>query len=151
MGMGVNKQGGGKGRKFQPMQEINITPMVDVMLVLLIIFMVTAPLMTAGVPVNLPKTSAQNLSHQKPPIVVTVTKDKEVFLKEKSVSMYHLPARLKEATKGNKEAKIAIKGDKELSYGVMMEIMGKINQAGYTKVSLISNYQEPAALTANSG
>ena len=120
------------------MSEINVTPFVDVMLVLLIIFMVTAPLLTVGIPVDLPKVQADALTDQKDPLEVTVKLDGKVFLGESEVKVENIIPRLKAITDQNTETRIYIRGDKVIAYGRIMEIMSIINSAGYTKVALVT-------------
>ena len=120
------------------MSEINVTPFVDVMLVLLIVFMVTAPLLTVGIPVDLPKVKASALTDQKDPIEITVKLDGSVYLGESIVEVENLIPRLKAITNQNTEARIYVRGDRVVAYGRVMEIMSIINSAGYIKVALIA-------------
>ena len=121
----------------EPISEINVTPFVDVMLVLLIIFMVTAPLLTVGIPVDLPKVKASALTDQKDPLEITVTMG-ELYLGESEVEIENLIPRLNAITELNKEARIYVRGDRVVAYGKIMEIMSLINTAGYTKVALVT-------------
>lgn len=118
--------------------DINVTPLVDVMLVLLLIFMLTAPMLTVGVPVDLPKTHAAKLNDQIEPLVVTVNASGQVFLQETEIPMETLVPRLMAITQNNPEAKIYVRGDKNLAYGRVMETMGEISAAGFSKVSLLA-------------
>ncbi len=120
------------------MSEINVTPFVDVMLVLLIVFMVTAPLLTVGIPVDLPKVKATALTDQKDPIEITVNLDGNVYIGEAKVDVDSLIPRLNAITEQNSEARIYIRGDRVVAYGRIMEIMSIINSAGYVKVALIT-------------
>ena len=120
------------------MSEINVTPFVDVMLVLLIVFMVTAPLLTVGVPVDLPKVQANALTDHKNPIEITVKLDGSVYLGESIVEVENLIPRLNAITDQNTEARIYVRGDRVVAYGRVMEIMSKINSAGYVKVALVA-------------
>tara|TARA_B100000965_G_C19342160_1_gene647919 strand:+ start:149 stop:526 length:378 start_codon:yes stop_codon:yes gene_type:complete len=120
------------------MSEINVTPFVDVMLVLLIVFMVTAPLLTVGIPVDLPKVKANALTDQKDPIEITVKLDGTVFLGESDVEIENLVPRLNAITDQNTEARIYVRGDRVVAYGRIMEIMSIINSAGYVKVALVA-------------
>tara|TARA_B100001029_G_C14974627_1_gene402303 strand:- start:559 stop:936 length:378 start_codon:yes stop_codon:yes gene_type:complete len=120
------------------MSEINVTPFVDVMLVLLIVFMVTAPLLTVGIPVDLPKVKASALTDQKDPIEITVKLDGTVYLGESTVEVENLIARLNAITDQNTEARIYVRGDRVVAYGRVMEIMSIINSAGYIKVALVA-------------
>mgnify|MGYP005636016793 CR=1 FL=1 len=120
------------------MSEINVTPLVDVMLVLLIIFMVTAPLMTVGVPVDLPKTDAARLTDQVEPLTVSIDKKGKIFIQETETALEDLSARLTTVTQNNLETKIFIRGDETLEYGHIMEVMGAISAAGFAKVALLA-------------
>ena len=120
------------------MSEINVTPFVDVMLVLLIVFMVTAPLLTVGIPVDLPKVRATALTDKKDPIEITVNLQGEVFIGESIVEVENLVPRINAITEQNTEARIYIRGDRVVAYGRVMEIMSIINSAGYVKVALIT-------------
>ena len=122
----------------EPMSEINVTPFVDVMLVLLIIFMVTAPLLTVGIPVDLPKVKASALTDQKDPLEITVKIGGEVYLGESRVEVENLIPRLNAITELNKEARIYVRGDRVVAYGRIMEIMSLVNSAGYIKVALVT-------------
>ena len=119
------------------MSEINVTPFVDVMLVLLIVFMVTAPLLTVGVPVDLPKVKGSALTDQKDPLEITVTLG-EIYLGESQVEIENLIPRLNAITELNKEARIYVRGDRLVAYGRIMEIMSLVNSAGYIKVALLT-------------
>ena len=120
------------------MSEINVTPFVDVMLVLLIVFMVTAPLLTVGIPVDLPKVKANALTDQKDPIEITIKLDGSVYLGETIVEVENLIPRLNAITDQNIEARIYVRGDRIVAYGRVMEIMSIINSAGYIKVALVA-------------
>ena len=120
------------------MSEINVTPFVDVMLVLLIVFMVTAPLLTVGIPVDLPKVKAYALTDQKDPIEITVKLDGLIYLGESEVEIENLIPRLNAITDQNTEARIYVRGDRVVAYGRVMEIMSIINSAGYIKVALVA-------------
>lgn len=141
MGMSAGSSGGGprRGRRrHAAMSEINMTPMVDVMLVLLIIFMVAAPMLTAGVPVDLPESNAKALASREEPLTISVSKSGDVFLQETRVDLATLPERLKAIGGERKETPIFIRGDRGIAYGQMMEIMGLVNAAGFRKVSLVT-------------
>jgi biopolymer transport protein TolR len=120
------------------MSEINVTPFVDVMLVLLIVFMVTAPLLTVGIPVDLPKVKASALTDQKDPLEITVKIGGEIYLGESEVDVENIIQRLNEITELNKEARIYVRGDRVVAYGRIMEIMSLVNSAGYIKVALVT-------------
>lgn len=121
------------------MSEINVTPLVDVMLVLLIIFMVTAPLLTVSVPVDLPQTQGQNVPSDKEPLVVTLTAKGDIYLQETRVSLEALVPRL-QAMKGvNPDMRIFVRGDKSIAYGRIMEVMGSLSAAGFKHVALVAD------------
>jgi biopolymer transport protein TolR len=129
----------GPGRhRYRPMAEINVTPMVDVMLVLLIVFMVAAPLMTVGVPVDLPQSNAPAINEPKEPLVVTVNAEGDIFIQETKIDADALVPKLQAITNNNPEAVIYVRGDKAINYGRVMEVMGLIASAGFTKVSLVA-------------
>ncbi len=133
-------------RRTRPMSEINVTPFVDVMLVLLIVFMVTAPLLAVGVPVDLPRTQAGNISDPEEPLVVSVTADGLVYVQERAVSLEdELIPLLIAVTEANAEARIFLRGDQAINYGRIVEVMGAINSAGFTRVSLVAELPNPAA------
>ena len=125
-------------KRYTQMSEINVTPFVDVMLVLLIVFMVTAPLLTVGIPVDLPKVKANALTDQKDPLEITVKLDGSVYLGESLVEVENLIPRLNAITDQNVEARIYVRGDRVVAYGRVMEIMSLINTAGYVKVALVA-------------
>ena len=131
-----------KKQRYTQMSEINVTPFVDVMLVLLIVFMVTAPLLTVGIKVDLPKVKATALTDIKDPIEITVKLDGEVYIGESKVEIKNLIPRLNAITEQNTEARIYIRGDRVVAYGRVMEIMSIINSAGYIKVALITQNLE---------
>jgi len=128
----------GRGARRKPMSEINVTPMVDVMLVLLIIFMVTAPLLTVGVQVDLPQTRAAVIPGKDEPISVSVNREGKIFIQDTEVELAALGARLAAIVGNNPEARIFVRGDKGINYGRVMETMGAINAAGFSKVALVS-------------
>jgi biopolymer transport protein TolR len=128
----------GRAGAYRPMSEINVTPLVDVMLVLLIVFMVAAPLLTVGVPVDLPQTNAPAINEQKEPLVISLNGEGKLFLQNTEVEDGQLVPRLKAVTSNNPNASIYVRGDKAISYGRVMEVMGMVGAAGFTKVSLIA-------------
>ncbi len=130
-------RGGRRGRR-APMAEINVTPMVDVMLVLLIIFMVAAPLLTVGVQVDLPKTGAQAVQGNDEPISVSVDAQGRIFIQETAVDAADLVPRLSAIAKGAADRRIFVRGDQAINYGRVMEVMGMINAAGFSRVALIT-------------
>ena len=125
-------------RAHRPMSEINVTPMVDVMLVLLIIFMVTAPLLTVGVQVNLPKTKASVIPGQDEPLTITVDGEGRIYLQETELDLEALAPRLIAITSNNPDVRIFLRFDKTIRYGRVMEVMGTVNGAGFTKIALIT-------------
>lgn len=142
MAMGsIDKKSSRNGRRRRHgagFSEINVTPMVDVMLVLLIVFMVAAPMLTVGVPVDLPRTKAARMNDQIEPIVVSVDASGNTFLQETAIETGRLVAQLMAITSNNPDARIYVRGDQKLAYGRVMEVMGEIAAAGFSKVSLIA-------------
>ena len=132
--------GGRAGRRarYRPLAEINVTPLVDVMLVLLIIFMVTAPLMTSGVPVDLPKANAQPINNDSEPLTVSLNAVGKIFLQDQEVAIDELVIKLQAIAKNNPDRRIFIRGDKDIAYGKIMEVMGTITQGGFNKVALLA-------------
>ncbi len=127
------------GGSYRPMADINVTPMVDVMLVLLIVFMVAAPLLTAGVPVDLPDSEAKPITDEdNKPIEITLAKDGKVYIGETEVKKGRLIPLLSAMTEGQADRRIYIRGDQGLTYGRIMEVIGAVNGAGFNKVALIS-------------
>lgn len=124
--------------KKPPMSDINVTPMVDVMLVLLVIFMVTAPLLTVGVPVELPKTEAREITQQTEPLVISIDALGKVFIQDTEVGMGQLVPRLKAISKAKQNNKIFIRGDTSISYGQVLELMALITSSGFDQVALVS-------------
>ena len=125
-------------KKRKSLSEINVTPFVDVMLVLLIIFMVTAPLLTAGIKVNLPESTSILKNEKNDPVTVTINSKGEIFLQKKKFSANGLIKKLKALKSQNKDLKIYIKGDKKLNYGKVMDLMSFINKSGFKKVALVT-------------
>jgi biopolymer transport protein ExbD len=123
---------------YKPVADINITPMVDVMLVLLIIFMVAAPLMVAGVPVDLPKTSAVKLGQTKKPMVVTLTPEGTLQVREEFIARANIVSRLMEIKAAEGDTVVYVRADKKSAYGDVMEILGRVGEAGYGRVSLLA-------------
>ncbi len=147
MGGSLMSSGGGgrRGRRgnYSPVADINVTPLVDVMLVLLIVFMITAPLLTVAVPVDLPKTQAHSVKQDKEPLVISIDAKGRVFLQETKTSLQNLVKKLKAVTGSNPNARIFVRGDKRIPYGKIMEVMGTINAAGYSKVALVAELPTP--------
>jgi len=127
------------GRRRAPMAEINVTPLVDVMLVLLIIFMVTAPLLVAGVPVNLPDSRAKPLEQQQKPVQISLDTSGKLYVDEVEVPMPALPDRLASLPHGADAPQIYLRADRSLDYGRVMQVMGELSRAGLTKVALVTN------------
>ena len=127
----------------EPMSEINVTPFVDVMLVLLIIFMVTAPLLTVGVQVDLPETSADTLPEESEPLTLTINSKGEVFIQETKIEFNNLIKKILAVSNNRTDTRIYVRGDKTINYGRVLEVMGKLSGSGFTKVALISEpYKE---------
>ncbi len=136
---------GKRGRRRAVMSDINVTPFVDVMLVLLIVFMVSAPLLTVGVPLDLPQSQAKSLQQNNEPLTVSVTVDGQVFLQKDQIKLDDLIPKLKaiiDARHGNLDELIYVRGDKKVDYGTMMRVMGRISGAGYHKVALITEVEQ---------
>jgi biopolymer transport protein TolR len=131
--------GGGKRGRYRPLAEINVTPLVDVMLVLLIVFMVTAPLMSTAVNVDLPKVSASPVNQDSEPLNVSVTAEGKVFLQDGEVELPDLITKLQAIAQDQKDRRIFVRGDKANSFGRMLEVMSTIIQGGFTKVSLLTD------------
>ena len=127
------------------MSDINVTPLVDVMLVLLIVFMVAAPLMTVGVPVELPKTEAKQMDTKTEPIAVTVQKDGTVFLQESQIDLAELAPKLVDIAKNGYEEQLLVRADTSVPYGKVMEVMGVLNGAGYRKIGLVTGGPDETA------
>src|SRR5262245_70964 len=135
------RPGGGRrsrSRRHSPMHEINVTPFVDVILVLLIIFMVTAPLLTSGVPLELPEAKGQQLQSNKEPLTISVQKDGKIFLQESQIQLNEIAQKLKSIAKGGYDEPIFVRGDKGIDYGTVMRVMARIKQGGFNKVSLVT-------------
>jgi biopolymer transport protein TolR len=131
-------------RRRPVMAEINVTPMVDVMLVLLIIFMVSAPLLTVGVPLDLPQTQAKSLDQDKEPLTVSVNVKGEVYLQNTEIPLEELVPKLKAITeaRGGAEERIFVRGDKQVDYGTVMKVMGRISAAGFRRVALVTEIEQ---------
>jgi biopolymer transport protein TolR len=134
----IGKRSGGRGR-YRPMAEINVTPMVDVMLVLLIIFMVTAPMMTSGVNVDLPKTDAKPLNADSEPLTVSIQGDGKIYLQDNPIALPDLVTKLGAIASGDMTRRIFVRGDKGIPYGTVMQVMATISQGGFTKVALLAD------------
>ena len=143
MAGGLITPGGGR-RKYRPMAEINVTPLVDVMLVLLIVFMVTAPLITSGVDVNLPQANAKPVNSDSTPITITVNAQDQIFLQNSQVQMSNLVATLQQISQNNQDRRIFVRGDSAVSYGDMLQVMATITNGGFTKVALLAKQPDAA-------
>jgi biopolymer transport protein TolR len=147
MNAGVAAVAGRRRHRRRPvMAEINVTPMVDVMLVLLIIFMVSAPLLTVGVPVDLPQTRAKTLDQDKEPLTVSVT-PKGVYLQNTEIPVEELVPKLKAITeaRGGSDERIFVRGDKQVEYGTVMKVMGRLSEAGFRRVALVTELEQGSA------
>lgn len=145
MGMSTGAAGGsGRGRRGRrrhshaPMSEINVTPMVDVMLVLLIIFMVAAPLLTVGVPIDLPETRAKAMEGDTEPIAISIKSDGSVFIQDTEIPVEELTAKLGAIAENGYNERIYIRGDQDADHGIIMKVMGRINAAGYKRIGLVT-------------
>ena len=124
------------------MADINVTPMVDVMLVLLIVFMVAAPLLTVGVPIDLPQTQAKEMNTESKPVTVTVTPDGQVYLLDNAVALEDLATRIAEIAPAGPEERIYVRGDQTADYGTVMRVMGVLSAAGYARIGLITEQEQ---------
>jgi biopolymer transport protein TolR len=133
-----------KHHRQKVMSEINVTPMVDVMLVLLIIFMVSAPLLTVGVPIDLPQSQAKSLEQDKEPLTLSVNEKGKVFLQNAEISMDDLIPKLQAVAqaRGGTEARVYVRGDKKVDYGSMMKVMGQLSSAGFHRVALVTEFEQ---------
>ncbi len=142
-GTGAARRGGRRPRRFQPMSEINVTPFVDVMMVLLVIFMVTAPLLTVGVPVDLPETAAGPLTGSDEPLSVSVTADSRIFVQDTEIPLEALVPKLNQITRNNPDVRIFLRADKTVDYGNFMVVLGTLNAAGFNRVGLVGETPGP--------
>ena len=147
MAMSIANGAMGEDEAYKPMAEINITPMVDVMLVLLVIFMVTAPLLVAGVPVELPNTVAARLSQPKKPMIVSLVADGSLYIREEQVTKDNLVPRLIQLRSVEGDAVVYVRADKKSVYGEVMDLLGKVGQSGYGRVSLLSQPKSDGEIT----
>jgi biopolymer transport protein TolR len=138
MGASVESGAPTKGR-YAAKSEVNVTPFVDVMLVLLVIFMVTAPLLTVGVPVDMPDTRARNMSEDKEPLAITIGKGGDIFLQETQIQLDELVPKLTAIAKNGYDQRIFVRGDKDVDYGKVMEVMGELNAAGFKRIGLVTD------------
>ena len=131
-----------KNNKNKTISQINVTPFVDVMLVLLIVFMITAPLLTVGVSVDLPKTKAAQLNSKGDPIVVSIKQNGDLYIQERAIDDLNLLPRLKAISAGNKDLRIYVRGDKNVPYGIVLDTIAKIKRSGFKKVALVAKLKE---------
>ena len=129
-------------KKNKSISQINVTPFVDVMLVLLIVFMITAPLLTVGVSVDLPKTKAVQLNSKGDPIVVSIKENGELYIQERTIEVSQLLPRLKAISSGNKNLRIYVRGDKDVPYGIVLDTIARIKNSGFKKVALVAKLEE---------
>ena len=141
---GIATSGHRRRRRHGVMSEINVTPMVDVMLVLLIIFMVSAPLLTVGVPIDLPQSQAKSLDQDKQPLTVSVNLQGEVFLQDSKIPVDELVPKLKAITesRGGMDERIYVRGDRKVDYGTVMRVMGRLSSAGFRRVALVTEVEQ---------
>jgi len=145
--MGASLAGGSekrrrRGRRNKPMSEINVTPFVDVMLVLLIVFMVTAPLLTVGVPIDLPETQAKQLADQGEPLTVSVDSEGRVFLQDTEIVIEELIPKLTAVAEQGVEERVFVRGDRTVDYGTVMRVMGRLNAAGFRRIALVTDMEQ---------
>jgi biopolymer transport protein TolR len=143
----VSRSSGGRGRRGRRavMSEINVTPFVDVMLVLLIVFMVSAPLLTVGVPLDLPQSQAKSLDQDREPLTISVNVQGQVFLQNSEIKVDELVTKLKaitDARGGGFDERVYVRGDKKVDYGTMMRVMGRLSAAGYHRVALVTEVEQ---------
>ena len=129
-------------KKNKVISQINVTPFVDVMLVLLIVFMITAPLLTVGVSVDLPKTKASQLNSKGDPIIISIKKNGALFIQEREIDTLQLLPRLIAISSGNKNLRVYVRGDKDVPYGLVLNTIAKIKSSGFKKVALVAKLQE---------
>ncbi|WP_068087126.1 protein TolR [Polycladidibacter stylochi] len=139
---GPKKRRGRSRHAHAPMSEINVTPMVDVMLVLLIIFMVSAPLLTVGVPIDLPETRAKQLDGDTEPIAISVNSSGQVFIQDTEIPLDELIPKLTAIAKGGYDERIYVRGDQDADYGVIMKVMGRINAAGFKRIGMVTREEQ---------
>ena len=141
--VGMRKRRSRKGaRRFEPVSEINVTPLVDVMLVLLVIFMVTAPLLTVGVPLELPKTVAKQLQGEKEPLTISVDRKGRIFLQDTEIALDQIVPKLIAIAKSGYDERIYVRGDRRSNYGAVMKVMGTISAAGFRRIALLSELED---------
>jgi biopolymer transport protein TolR len=131
-----------RGQRRAVMSEINVTPMVDVMLVLLIIFMVAAPLLTVGVPIDLPETQAKSIEQDREPLTLSVNDKGQVFLQNTEIMMDEIVPKLQAIAKNGSDERIFVRGDRKVDYGTVMRVMGRLSAAGYRRVALVTEFEQ---------
>ena len=131
-----------RGQRHAVISQINVTPMVDVMLVLLIIFMVAAPLLTVGVPIDLPQTQAKSMDQDREPLTISVNDKGQVFLQNSEIKLDELVAKLKAIAKNGFEERVYVRGDRKVDYGTVMKVMGRLSAAGYRRVALVTELEQ---------
>ena len=129
-------------KKKRSISQINVTPFVDVMLVLLIVFMITAPLLTVGVSVDLPKTKASELNSKGDPIVISIKQNGDLYIQERIIDNIQLLPRLQAISSGNKDLRVYVRGDKDVPYGIVLDTIAKIKKSGFKKVALVAKLKE---------
>jgi biopolymer transport protein TolR len=129
-------------RRATVMSEINVTPMVDVMLVLLIIFMIAAPLLTVGVPIDLPQTQAKSMEQDKEPLTLSVNDKGQIYLQNTEIKLDEIVPKLKAIAKNGAEERIYVRGDRKVDYGTVMKVMGRLSAAGYRRVALVTEVEQ---------
>jgi biopolymer transport protein TolR len=139
---GARKSPRGRGRRRRPMADINVTPFVDVMLVLLIVFMVTAPLLTVGVPVDLPETQAPALGQDAEPLAVTIDSSGQIYLQDTPVMIEELVPRLEAIAANGYDQRVFVRGDRTVEYGAVAEVMGLLSSAGFTRIGLVNRGED---------
>jgi len=132
----------GKRQRRAMMAEINVTPFVDVMLVLLIVFMVAAPLLTVGVPIDLPESQAKSMEQDREPLTISVNDKGQVFLQNTEIKVEELEPKLKAIAKRGAEERIFVRGDRKVDYGTVMRVMGRLSAAGYKRVALVTEVEQ---------
>jgi biopolymer transport protein TolR len=147
MGSKLAGPGGQGGKTISQNADINVTPFVDIMLVLLIIFMVSAPLLTVGVPIDLPQTQAKSLDQDKEPLTVSVNEKGQVYLQNSEIDIDALVPKLQAVAqaRGGNDARIYVRGDKKVDYGTMMRVMGRLSGAGFHRVALVTEFEQGGA------
>ncbi len=145
MGASLAGKAGGRrrrGQRYRPMSDINVTPFVDVMLVLLIVFMVTAPLLTVGVPIDLPESQAKQLESKKEPLTISVDNEGRVFLQDTEIDIEELIPKLTAVAEQGVEERVFVRGDRTVDYGTVMRVMGRLNAAGFRHIALVTEMEQ---------